>query len=280
MSTSHVSPDHIPKARKRARATVPQADDKKTRPVGRKLPFADFPHPSAEQCAHAVDALSALHGRPKRKAPRQKATGIEAAACGDVPHVLDALVHTILSQNTTNANSTRAMANLLARFKNDWHAVWKADLHDVSAAIACGGLGNVKGRRIKTILDSVLERYGDLTLDHMHDLSDVDAEKELLTFSGVGPKTASCVLLFCLGRDSFAVDTHVWRIAKSLGWVPRHATREQAFLHLDSRVPQPLKYPLHVLLVRHGKHCIRCAANHRPQFTPLGPCPLEPVAAH
>jgi len=30
-----------------------------------------------------------------------------------------------------------------------------------------------------------------------------------MEFDGVGPKTASCVLLFCLRRDSFAVDTHV-----------------------------------------------------------------------
>jgi 3-methyladenine DNA glycosylase/8-oxoguanine DNA glycosylase len=33
--------------------------------------------------------------------------------------------------------------------------------------------------------------------------------KELLSFDSIGIKTASCVLLFCLGRDSFAVDTYV-----------------------------------------------------------------------
>lgn len=31
--------------------------------------------------------------------------------------------------------------------------------------------------------------------------------EELCSFDLVGVKTASCVLLFCLGRDSFAVDT-------------------------------------------------------------------------
>jgi endonuclease III len=261
-----------PKARRRAAISAPRRRAAQA-PKDVAGPFADFPHPSAEQCEQATRALSALHGHPQRRS-----SWVETRACGEVPHVLDALVHTILSQNTTNANSTRAMASLLARFGGDWHAVWKADVQEVSAAIACGGLGNIKGQRIKAILDDVLARYGVFSLDHLLDASDAEAHQALTAFSGVGPKTASCVLLFCLGRDSFAVDTHVFRIAKMLGWIPRRATREQAFVHLDGRVPNALKYPLHVLLVRHGKHCIRCAPHGRPQFAPLGPCPLEPLA--
>ena len=30
-----------------------------------------------------------------------------------------------------------------------------------------------------------------------------------------------CVLMFCLGRHDFPVDTHVWKIAIALGWVPK-----------------------------------------------------------
>lgn len=40
---------------------------------------------------------------------------------------------------------------------------------------------------------------------------------------------ASCVLLFCLARDSFAVDTHVFRLSQQLGWVPAKATRSARF---------------------------------------------------
>jgi 3-methyladenine DNA glycosylase/8-oxoguanine DNA glycosylase len=46
-----------------------------------------------------------------------------------------------------------------------------------------------------------------LSLDDLHAASDEDAMRTLVSFDGVGPKTASCVLLFCLGRESFAVDT-------------------------------------------------------------------------
>ena len=44
---------------------------------------------------------------------------------------------------------------------------------------------------------------------------------ELVKYKGVGPKTASCVLLFCLKRESFAVDTHIFRITKKIGWIPQ-----------------------------------------------------------
>ncbi len=37
------------------------------------------------------------------------------------------------------------------------------------------------------------------------------------------------------------------------------------------------RYDLHVLLVRHGKRCPRCAKNGQPRFSADGPCPLTPV---
>ena len=51
----------------------------------------------------------------------------------------------------------------------------------------------------------------------------------------------------------FPVDTHVWKIALALGWVPKNADRDGTYEHLNRRVPPEIKYELHVLLVRHGK---------------------------
>ena len=236
-------------------------------------PFESWPQPTAEQCAKVVQSLAAMHGMPRRpKAAGGK--GLETRACGSVPTILDALVSTILSQNTTNRNSSRAMKNFLQRFGGDYEAVRKAPLAAVSESIACGGLANVKGKRIKTIVDSLHAQQGEITLEHLRPLPNDEIKDALMRFDGVGPKTASCVLLFCLSRDSFAVDTHVFRIAKKLDWVPAKATREQTHLHLDARVPTSLMYPLHVLLIRHGKSCYECAANGRPQQRPRGPCPL------
>ena len=37
---------------------------------------------------------------------------------------------------------------------------------------------------------------------------------------GLGPKTISCVGLYCLATRDFPVDTHVFRFAIRFGWVP------------------------------------------------------------
>ena len=55
---------------------------------------------------------------------------------------------------------------------------------------------------------------GECSLEYLHDMSSEQIKAELSRFKGVGKKTVACVLLFCLGRDDFAVDTHVLEIAK------------------------------------------------------------------
>ncbi|KAJ5376557.1 hypothetical protein N7509_013443 [Penicillium cosmopolitanum] len=95
-----------------------------------------------------------------------------------------------------------------------------------------------------------------LTLNHLHNLPTTEAMEELIKYPGIGVKTAACVLLFCLQRPCFAVDTHIFRITKWLGWVPADlATEVTAFSHLDARIPDHLKYSLHHLLIKHGKLC-------------------------
>lgn len=59
--------------------------------------------------------------------------------------------------------------------------------------------------------------------------------------------------MFCLQRAEFPVDTHVWKIAKSLHWIPQSYDREECYTHLNKMVPDECKYDLHVLMVEHGK---------------------------
>lgn len=99
-----------------------------------------------------------------------------------------------------------------------------------------------------------------LTLDYIHAMSTENAFAKLITYPSIGVKTAACTLLFCMQRPSFAVDTHVFRLCKWLGWVPPEATRDSTFAHCDVRIPNELKYSLHQLLIRHGKACGRCRA--------------------
>ena len=77
-----------------------------------QTPFPDYPYPTPEQCQNVQDSLSKVHGLPKRPS---KLLDIEggAAGCGAVPDVLDALVRTILSQNTTSASE--------CIYEHEWH---------------------------------------------------------------------------------------------------------------------------------------------------------------
>ena len=230
-------------------------------------PFPGHGHPTPAEAQEVFDLLAHAH-RTHAEVPIRKppvASGNAAQSCGNVPNVIESLIGTILSQNTSAQNSTRAKAGLDAAFgRNNFGAIASAPYSEVVDAIRCGGLANKKAATIQKILKSIKEKHGEYSLQHLAAanedtrMSDEAIMQELMSYDGVGPKTASCVLLFCLGRDSFAVDTHVFRLSKLLGWVPAKADRVLTQAHLDLRVPNELKYGLHVLMVQHGRVCKGC----------------------
>ena len=194
---------------------------------------------------------------------------------------LNALVRTILSQNTTDKLSKQCFENLKIKFPT-WKSVLKASNASVEASIKMGGLSQIKVARIKSILEKILEEHpddcvnGEPSLKWLNNLSTEEIKTELGRFKGVGPKTISCVLLFNLKRAEFPVDTHVWFIAKRLGWVPSSCSREDCYAHLNARIPDFIKFDLHVLLVEHGKKCQACSKG-KGTVLPCdfeGPCPL------
>lgn len=303
-----------------------------------------------------------------------------AETCGRSPNVLDALIGTILSQNTNSKNSTGAKKSLDAAFcsvappstpsstssssshsttspssrpqakvalldpdakipidltpdEHKFSRIANAPTEDVVEAIKSGGLARRKAGIIQGLLKSVKEKWGRYSLQFLMDgggedvnvkpealdgasgerggrWSDEAIMRELVSYPGVGPKTAACVLLFCLGRDSFAVDTHVFRLSRVLGWVPRAKSvsvpapiedtedmeesmgsanaspakkgkakskatkvsidRVNTQMHLDVHIPPHLKYPLHVLMVTHGRACKGCKSVNTETGRALG----------
>ncbi|TWU77638.1 hypothetical protein ED733_008044 [Metarhizium rileyi] len=229
----------------------------------KQSPYPDFARPTAEECRAAHKILAKRHG--ERLRPNEVVAPTNTAGCGDSPSVLDALVRTILSQNTSNKNSTRAKLSMDEEYggSDKWEEIAIGGQARLEKAIQTGGLAATKSKVIIGLLQQTKEKYGVYSLDHLFEASDEDAMKEMISFQGVGPKTASCVLLFCLQRPSFAVDTHVHRITGLLGWRPAAAGREDTQAHLDAVVPDEEKYPLHVLFVTHGRQCEECRAGGR-----------------
>ena len=129
-------------------------------------PFPDYPRPTAEECHEVVRLLEKVHGHveaPKAIPP----PSLDVSGCGEVPSVLDALVRTRLSANTTNKNSSTAFQGLVARFGTlkegigkgsvDWDAVRRAPQRDVFKAIERGGLADRKSKDIQAILQLAYE---------------------------------------------------------------------------------------------------------------------------
>ena len=165
---------------------------------------------------------------------------------------LSELVTIILSQNTSDTNSFRAYDSLRERFGN-WDAVARADVSQIEETIRAGGLSQVKAARIKTIFDMILKERGKLTLEFLDDLSLEDAKVWLRHLPGVGPKTVACVLLFSLGKPVFPVDTHVYRVAKRLGFISGPISAEQAHKVLGEMIPAEDVYRMHMNMVDHGR---------------------------
>jgi len=172
---------------------------------------------------------------------------------------LDVLVRTILSQNTSDVNSHRAFDTLKRRFP-DWSAAMRAPARKIEQAIRIGGLARVKARRIKTILSQIHSGHGDLSLRPLRAMDVEQAAQALLAFSGVGPKTANCVLLFGCEMNAFPVDTHILRISKRLGLIPEKTTPERAHTLWPEFLPDGLAYSLHLNLIAHGRQ--KCRARN------------------
>lgn len=183
------------------------------------------------------------------------------------------LIGTILSQNTTDVNSTRAYRSLRERF-GVWGEVGGADVRSIASAIRSGGLAKTKARRIKAILLRLEKERGEPVLDFLDAMSTDDVLTYLGSFEGVGLKTAACVALFGLGREVVPVDTHVHRVVGRLGVVGRPKSRDATFRAIGRDIPRGLALSLHINMIRLGRtYC-------RPRDPLCGECPLERVCAY
>ncbi|TKX78403.1 endonuclease III [Halorubrum sp. SD626R] len=169
------------------------------------------------------------------------------------------LVTTILSQNVADENTTRASAALFDRY-TDFAAIEAADHDELAETIRVAGLADQKAARIQRALAAVREETGGAySLAFLDAMETEEAKAWLTEIKGVGPKTASVVLNFHFGKPTMAVDTHVERVSKRFGLIPESASNSAAHDRLDELVPDDLIYPLHVLLIRHGRE--RCSAR-------------------
>lgn len=119
------------------------------------------------------------------------------------------LIGTILSARTRDETTTSVIKILFSKFKNA-DELSRANLKELKELIQKIGFYNVKAVRIKEVSKILVEKYNGKVPSNLEDL---------LSFPGVGRKTANCVLVYGFRKPAIPVDIHVHRISNRIGIV-------------------------------------------------------------
>jgi endonuclease-3 len=190
----------------------------------------------------------------------------------------ECLVRTILSQNTSDTASQPAHDSLMNRYgpaDRLAETLAGADRDELAETIASAGLYNRKSGVIQDAADWVLDEFGSTAgFDSFVAEGDPDEVREtLLSVTGVGPKTADCVLLFAGGRGGvFPVDTHVHRIARRMGLAPPDADHEAVREAMEAAVPAEKCGFGHTAMIQFGRDY--CSAREPACLEGPEACPL------
>jgi DNA (cytosine-5)-methyltransferase 1 len=190
-----------------------------------------------------------------------------SADLGNVDDVLDETVFILLSRQTRGTVYQQLFRELRHSFPT-WLAVREASLSQLQACLRRGGFHRQRAAQLHGLLamvqvansDRLLGPFasepGDLTLEFLREMPDVEAEEFLLRLPGIGPKSARCILAYSLRRPAFAVDTHVHRIMTRLGVVESQG-RKLDHDPFQDVVPPKMRKRLHVNLIHHGQAICR-----------------------
>ncbi|HPS79886.1 MAG TPA: hypothetical protein PLS53_17125 [Thermoanaerobaculaceae bacterium] len=211
-----------------------------------RVPVVSAPDPAA--VAAVVRALEEAHG-----------TG----DLGNRVDPVEELVFIPLTRQTHRANSLRSWAVIAAL--GGPAALLAMPEKELGARLKDGGFSRQKARWIKASLALIVARFGRLSLEDTRSWSDAEVEVFLCTLPGIKVKSARCVMMYAMGRQVLAVDTHLRRLAERLGWVRKGLSEKRIHAELDRLVTPELRHSLHVNAIWHGRSVCRalrprCAA--------------------
>ena len=192
------------------------------------------------------------------------------------------LVAVVLSAQSTDVGVNKATRALFADVRTPQQMVALGE-EELKGHIKTIGLFNTKAKNVIALSHALIDRYG----------GEVPrTREELETLPGVGRKTANVVLNTAFGEETFAVDTHIFRVANRTKLAPGKTPLEVE-LGLDKVTPAPFRRHAHHWLILHGRYickartpeCWRCPVIDLCPYTPKtrspkgsAPNPLEPIA--
>jgi endonuclease-3 len=189
------------------------------------------------------------------------------------------LVAVVLSAQATDASVNIATEPLFKHIKTPRQMIEFGE-ERLRKAIKTIGLFNMKAKNVIALSRMLIDRYG----------GEVPrTREELQELPGVGRKTANVVLNTAWGEETFAVDTHVFRVCNRTG-LASGKTVDEVEARLEKIVPQPFRRDAHHWLILHGRYtckarlpeCWRCPVIDLCRYRPKTPPPeerLKPSAA-
>ncbi len=159
---------------------------------------------------------------------------------------LELVIAVVLSAQCTDALVNRVTPKLFETYPalNDY---LEAPLEDVEVAIRQIGLYRNKAKFIKQLTEMIHQDFGGEVPNLMEDL---------IKLPGVGRKTANVVMSVAFGKPAIAVDTHVERVSKRLGFCKVDASVLEVEKSLMRKIPETDWSTTHHLLIFFGRyHC-------------------------
>lgn len=179
------------------------------------------------------------------------------------------LVSTVLSLRTKDEVTAAASRRLLAIARTP-RKLAKTHVRTIERAIYPVGFYKTKARFLKAIARRLIDEYGGRVPDTID---------ELLTFNGVGRKTANLVVTMGYGKDGICVDTHVHRISNRTGLVNTKTPEETEYALMEV-LPRKYWIGYNELLVRFGQQVCKPISPHCSTCVLKPDCPQINVARH
>ena len=180
------------------------------------------------------------------------------------------LVAVVLSAQATDVGVNKATKALFREVRTP-EAMVALGLDGLKQHIRTIGLFNTKAKNVIALSEALIAEHG----------GQVPADRDALeALPGVGRKTANVVMNVAFGAETFAVDTHIFRLGNRTGLAPGK-TPLAVEKKLEKNTPAPFRVHAHHWLILHGRYickarkpeCWRCPVIDLCAYKPKTPPP-------